>query len=141
VGLEPTTGGSQYLDNHATHCIEGGPEQVVIRADLKKDLARMAAHADKQYSGPSEGSPSARLPVVIEHWRENSYLTTEQAAAMRTWLDSIAALVDESNDAEEARHNRLIDLAGRPSAQEAALKILNDRLPLFVLFNRQSLAR
>lgn len=126
---------SQYLDNHAIHDVEGGPERVAFHAELKKDLARMAAHTDKQHSGPNEGSPSATLQTLIVDWKENLYLTKEQGAALRTWLDGIAALVDESNQTEEARHDRLVELSGQPAARDDVLKILDERLPLFVLFN------
>jgi chromosome segregation ATPase len=42
---------SRYLSNRSADGIEGGPARVVVNSDLTKDLARMAAHADKQYSG------------------------------------------------------------------------------------------
>jgi predicted ATP-dependent endonuclease of OLD family len=125
----------RYLDNHSTHDIEGGPDRVVIRAELTKDLARMAAHADKQYSGEVEGAPSKTLATSIVDWKENRYLAKAQGATLRAWLDGIAALVDETNETEEARHNRLVGLSGQPAAYDETLRTLDERVPVFVLFN------
>jgi len=126
---------SRYLSNRAAHSIEGGPAQAVINAALRKDLARMAAHADQQYTGEPDGSPSSRLTAVTRAWRDNFYLTEAQGTELRGWLDSIITLVDESNTAEEKRHDKLIALAGSPADYQAALKTLGARTPVFVLFN------
>ncbi len=126
---------TQYLDNHATHEIEGGPERVVIRAALKNDLARLAAHANKQYSGETTDAPSQRLTALVAGWKENSYLTSAQATTMRAWLDSVVTLVDESDEKEEQRLNKLIEISTHPAAREQVLSTLHGRLPVFVLFN------
>lgn len=126
---------SRYLDNHSTHAIKGGPERIVIRGELLKYLTRMAAHADKQYSGEADRTPSKTLAEVTAEWKDHCYLTEAQGTALRTWLDGIAVFVDETNEAEEARHNCLIELSSQPAAHQEALRILEERLPMFVLFN------
>jgi predicted ATPase len=126
---------SQYIDNHASHEIEGGPERVVIRAELKNDLLRLAAHADKQYSGESTETPSDRLKAVIAEWGDNVYLSTDRGTAMRGWLDSVVALINESDEKEMQRLARLVDISSRPAGRAKALSVLDGRVPVFVLFN------
>lgn len=126
---------SRYLSNRSTHGIEGGPGRVVINSNLSKDLTRMAAHADKQYFGEADGAPSRTVAALTGTWREGSYMTADQGAALRTWLDGIVALVDESNNAEEERHNRLVALSGGPADFSKALSVLGESMPVFVLFN------
>jgi len=126
---------STFLSNRKTHHVEGGPARAVIDSGLTKDLARMATHADKQYSGEPDSAPSRMLAAVTKGWREDFYMTMDQGAALRGWLDSIAALVDESNTAEEKRYDRLVTLSGRPAEHDQALNVLRERLPVFVLFN------
>lgn len=123
------------MDNHSTHGIKGGPERLVVRSALMKDLARMASHADKQYSGEVESTPSTTLAAVTAGWKEGYYLTKSQGAALRTWLDSISVYVDETNETEEARHDRLVEISSRPAAHDEVLRILDGRVPVFVLFN------
>jgi AAA ATPase domain/Overcoming lysogenization defect protein-like, TOPRIM domain len=126
---------SRYLSNRATYSIEGGPARTVISAALRKDLARMAAHTDQQYAGESAGSPSSRLTALTHAWRDNFYMTEAQGTELRGWLDSIVTFVDETNTAEEKRHDKLIALADSPADYLAALTTLGRRTPVFVLFN------
>jgi len=125
---------SIYLDNRASHWVQGGPE-VVIDSRLTKDLTKMAAHADKQYDGDPSAAPSKTLAALTGTWEEGSAMTSSQGTALRGWLDGIVPFIDESNDTEERRHDRLVELSGVPARRATALSILRERLPVFVLFN------
>jgi energy-coupling factor transporter ATP-binding protein EcfA2 len=126
---------SRYLNNRSTHGIEGGPARVVINSVVTKDLARMAAHADKQYSGEVDSAPSKTLAALTGAWQDGYYMTTDQGTALRVWLDGIVALVDESNTAEDERYDRLVAWSGGPADYNKALGVLGDSVPVFVLFN------
>lgn len=95
----------------------------------------MAVHADKQYDGDPSNAPSETLAALTGTWQEGGAMTTAQGTALRGWLDSIVALIDESNGTEERRHDRLVELSGVPVSRATALGILEARLPVFVLFN------
>lgn len=125
----------KYLDNHTSYAIEGGPPRPIIDDLLRKKLARLAAHADKQYSGDSDKTPSKTLEAATAEWRDGIYLTVSQAESLRGWLDSIVALVDETNNEEEARYDSLVAASKAPADEESALAALARRLPVFVLFN------
>jgi predicted ATPase len=126
---------TRFLSNRVTHYIEGGPDRVKINSDLRRDLARMSAHADKQYSGEVELKPTRTLEALIGAWQDNRSLTTDQGAGLGTWLSSIVALVDESDTTENERYERLVGLCVRPADFGKALAVLDARLPVFVLFN------
>lgn len=123
------------LDNSFWHRIEGGLAAEHYSVELKKQLDRMAAHVDKAPLEEGQASPSARLAEVTAGWETGSRLTVERAASLRAWLDEIATKVDESDNTEENRHTNLIQITERPGERHAALTALNQRLPVFVLFN------
>ena len=126
---------TRYLNNRCVHWIEGGPARAQINIALRKDLARMAAHAGQQYTGESDRAPSNTLAEVTSPWRDDFFMTEAQAKDLRGWLDSIISLVDESNATEERRYDKLVALSGSPAEHKAALETLNRRMPVFVLFN------
>jgi hypothetical protein len=126
---------SRYLSNRSTHSIEGGPNRAQVTAALRKDLARMAAHADRQYAGEADGAPSSTIAALTRTWRDDTFMTDAQGDELRGWLDSIISLVDESNATEEKRYDRLTALAGSPGEHKSALETLSRRMPVFVLFN------
>jgi predicted ATP-dependent endonuclease of OLD family len=125
----------RHLDNSAWHDIEGGPERERYSVDLKKQLDRMAAHVDKAPLDEGQAKPSARLAEVTTGWLTGPFLTVERAASLRTWLDEIATKIDEGDSTEENRHAKLIKITEQPEARSTTLKVLDERRPVFVLFN------
>jgi predicted ATPase len=123
------------LDNSGWHRIEGGPEREKCSIELRKQFDRMAAHVDKALLGEGEAKPSARLSEAKAGWTTGAFLTTELAAALRGWLDEISTKVDEDDSTEENRHAKLIRATEAPGEREAALAALEERRPVFVLFN------
>lgn len=124
------------LDNSAWHQIIGGSAVPRFDVGLSKDLTRMAAHADKKY-GDSDGDqrPSAKLKVITDNWTINESITTPKARQLRTWLNEIVPYVDEADSTEDDRHSRLLEIAALPDTNDQALKTLDSRRPVFVLFN------
>lgn len=124
------------LDNSAWHQIIGGSAVPRFDVGLSKDLTRMAAHADKKY-GDSDGDqrPSAKLKVITDNWTINESITTPKARQLRTWLNEIVPYVDEADSTEDDRHSRLLEIAALPETHDQALKTLDSRRPVFVLFN------
>ena len=130
---------TRYLDNRATHSINGGPELVVFTDQVRKNLNRMAAHVDKQTAGDrAEGDapPSAALEEITADWQVGSTkISGDRATQLRDWLDSIEPHIDEESSTEDNRHNRLIEHTRISEQRAEALKVLRDRRPVFVYFN------
>lgn len=127
---------NRKLDNGAWHKIIGGPSAPRYDATLSKDLARMASHADKDFVGDDDSKrPSITLSAITINWEKNQIISAETAKQLENWLQEIIEYVDETNNAEDARHTRLVEVAAIPESQAAALKILSNRRPVFILFN------
>ena len=121
------------LDNSAWHRIMGGPK-VPALDDLSKDLKRLSAHVSKGYGGDGP-APSAKLQAVTEGWAGATRIGGEKASQLRKWLDEALPLVDEENRTEERRYDRLVASCGVAESKDSVLKLLEKRLPVFVLFN------
>lgn len=128
------------LDNSRRHKLNNAPAKKRFR-DIEGDLIRLAAHADQQFTAPTEGedgakqSPSASLKTITDGCQPSHIIEGEKAKELLEWLNSILPLVDEGNEKEEARHARLKTEIGLGDAQKATLKALWERVPIFVLFS------
>jgi len=127
------------LDNNYWDSLEGGPD-VATYGNVKKDLSRLCAHTDPRIPSSEEGAaepekPSDKLATITEGWSESTKIHVDRANALRTWLDSVLKYVDEENTTEEKRHERLLSAIRIADKRAEALKALNNRLPVFVLFN------
>lgn len=130
---------TRYLNNRASHSIEGGPEVVVFTDKIRKDLNRMAAHVDKRSAterADGEPAPSTLLAEVVDDWSvDSSTIDAERAESLRNWLDGVASYIDEENTTEDNRHTRLLGYTRMADKRREALKTLNARRPVFVYYN------
>lgn len=127
------------LDNKGWHRLDGGVD-ITTYSDIKKDLTRLCAHIDSRISPPANGTPepekpSIQLAAITQGWSENTKIDGENAKKLRAWLDKILSYVEEGNNKEEERHDRLIEAIGISDKRAEALKTLHERMPIFVLFN------
>ena len=126
------------LDNEAWHKIEGGPAVPKYR-EIRKDLLRLASHADKRASSDSEeiSEPTKQqeLAVMAEGWADATEISGEQAKTLRQWLNDVTLLVDEENEAEGERLDRLTEAISVSEKRSKALSLLRQRLPVFVFFS------
>jgi predicted ATPase len=133
------------LDNTAWHRLDGGPPDTTY-GQIKKDLARLSAHVDARVAQPAAGNsvpvaPSAQLAAITQGWTEDAAVSGDRAAQLAGWLQTIFALVDENDETEESRHDRLTAAIGFADRRAQALETLNERLPVFVLFSNYFRAR
>lgn len=123
------------LDNKGYHSLVNAPSQIAYR-DLKKSLARMAAHMDKQFSDADESKrPTAILDSICKSLSDDSLVKGQLSASLKKWLDDCYPLVDENDTAEEARHTELLERVQENAKHDAVLKTLDGRTPVFILFN------
>jgi predicted ATPase len=131
---------TRNLDNKYTHRLVNAPPTPRY-GDIKKDLLRLAAHVDQQAPAAAPAGaaaaplPSERLAKLTADWADATVLKGEPANGLKGWLDSITALVDEANEKEEKRLDTLASAVGVAAEHDAALKVLFERRPVFVLFS------
>lgn len=127
------------IDNTTRHDSDGCPPIPTYGA-LKKDLLRLCAHIDGRLAPPPEGSappepPSAQLATLTKSWDDGLAMAGDPASKLTAWLQKSLPLVEEGNETEEGRHERLTSSVGFAARRDAALQKLRGRLPVFVRFN------
>ena len=126
------------LDNSFWNKIDGGPEVPKYR-DIQKDLLRLASHVNAQVTaGTEEVSETSRrqeLDEMVAEWAAESSISGERAARLMEWLNDVAPLVDEENEPEEERLDRLTEIVNVSAKRDKALKLLRQHLPVFVYFS------
>jgi predicted ATP-dependent endonuclease of OLD family len=126
------------VDNTAWHMLEGGPATTKF-GDLKKELARLCAHVDARVpvepdGSPSVTAPSARLAEITQGWEDKHDIKGDRATALKRWLDKIFPLVEEGNELEEKRYDKILSAVTLEERRFNALRALHQRLPVFVRF-------
>ena len=126
------------LNNRFWHGIDGGPEVPTYR-DVQKDLIRLASHVHTRSSTSaewdSEDTPRQELDEMVAEWDDTTVIEGEHAAAISDWLDAVFPLIDEENTTEENRFDRLTKATKVSEDRKSALRVLRQRLPVFVYFS------
>lgn len=124
---------TRYLDNSVTNYLMGVPDKPTY-ADIKVDLARLAKHLDKQLAD-EENLPSSRLEEITSVLNPMRPLSSSKASEINQWLEDHIADVDEDDNRENERLSSLQQRIAISNDRDEAVKTLNQRIPLFVLFN------
>lgn len=125
---------SRYLDNSEYYALENAPDQVIY-SDIQKDLLRISTHMDGQVDEGISEKPSELLKKITNNYSDSSVLTGIEAEELKNWLENNLVNIEEDNTKEEERYNRLLDKIKANSKKDEVLKLLNERKPVFVLFN------
>jgi len=129
---------TRMMDNKAQHALLDAPALPTFGA-ITKDLSRLAAHIDKRTAvaeGQAESAVQAdKIASLTSGWRDFYPLSSIRTKELRAWLKSAVTLIDDANEGEEARLDRLNDAVGKAVEHDEALTYLTDRLPVFVLFS------
>ena len=129
---------TRNLANNATHDFVNGPAAPTY-GEIKNDLVRLAAHIDAR-TAVAEGEPASRaqasaLAALTSGWADSHGLYSSTVGKLKEWVDAAVLLVDETNETEEARLVKLQAALSFGSEYDAALKALNARKPIFVLYS------
>jgi len=126
------------IDNNACHSLENAPSKIYFK-DIKNDLARLIGHMDKQYvlANPEETTknPNIVLKAITETWIDSTLISDENATKLKTQLDKYYTLIEEGNEKEESRYDKLIKQIEFNKKFDEVLDILHKRTPVFILFN------
>ncbi|MCO5275420.1 MAG: ATP-binding protein [Flavobacteriales bacterium] len=126
------------IDNSTYHNLIDAPNRLNFK-DIKSDLSRLIAHLDKQYSieNPEEETkkPSILIKPITDTFEDSTTLSTENCKSLKSFLEKNYALVEEGNEKEESRYEKLIEQIDFNSKYEQVLATLSKRKPVFILFN------
>lgn len=120
---------NKRLNNTVYHHLENAPLASTFK-DLKDDLLRLGKHLDTQ-SGTTVNSEKINEFVKF-FWKA---VSRENTPEFIQWFESIFVEIDEDNEKEIARYKKIEELIERNDARDKVLKILEKRVPVFVLFN------
>jgi predicted ATP-dependent endonuclease of OLD family len=126
------------IDNSTHHNLIDAPSRLNFR-DIKSDLSRLVANLDKQYSveNPEEETkkPSILIKPITDTFEDSTTLSTENCKSLKSFLEKNYALIEEGNEKEESRYEKLIEQIDFNSKYEEVLATLSKRKPVFILFN------
>jgi len=126
------------IDNSIYHNLIDAPPKINYK-DIKSDLARLFAHLDKQYSidNPEEETkkPSILLLSITVQLHDHSAVSGDIAIKLKALLEKNFALIDEENEKEVARHEKLQEQLEFNKKYDEVLSILSRQKPVFILFN------
>ncbi|MDE5525893.1 AAA family ATPase [Elizabethkingia meningoseptica] len=129
---------SKNIDNSSYHTLIDAPEKVIFK-DIKPDLLRLLAHLDKQYTNenPDEPSnkPSDLIVTITDTFKDDTILSADNSKSLKAFIVKNFALIEEGNQKEEDRYNKLIEQIEFNEKYDEVLTILNKRIPVFILFN------
>jgi predicted ATPase len=129
---------TRFLSGTWSHALREAAPLPSFR-ELQKDLLRLAKHVDTRIHKPEDGSqpklPSENLTLTTSGWSSDTVLGVRRAEQLLRWLDEVVAFVDENNEEQEQRHDRLREKLEFPAKIEAVLDTLKERVPVFVYYS------
>lgn len=121
------------MDNKGYHSLRNAPEKIYFK-DLKKDFLRLISHLDKQVETENE-KPSEVYNKLTEGWSDYKSISDDTSKALISFLETNYSNIDEGNEKEEERYEKLVELIKQNEKATEVLKILDKRTPVFILFN------
>lgn len=126
------------LDNQLYYSLENAPPKIYYK-DIKADLNRLFAHIDKQFSiaNPESQSknPSELFSDSFKELLDNDFVTKEIGEKLKGFLERNYSLIEEGNEKEESRYEKLLTQVQFNKKHDEVLAILREQMPVFVLFN------
>jgi len=128
----------RYLDNKVWSDIKGGIELPVYK-DIFKDFYRLCNHIDKtnelNNEDNNQNKTSEDFRSITQNLNANESLTEGIAKQLISWLDRIYPLIEEGNQVEEERFDKLKEVLAVPSLKREVLDDCHKMIPKFILFN------
>ena len=124
----------RYLDNSFRYGLTK-PLTTPTYGALKADLLRLAAHLDRAVPDGNPKVQAAQLSAITTGWSDNTYLGAADLTKLHNWLTASIPLIDEDNQKEVKRRDKLDALLIEYIDYTAALAKLKERMPKFILFS------
>jgi len=127
----------RQLDNSSWHKLQDAPASVLYK-NIQKDLQRLTTHMNIQFLKENSDDlpkPSDTLQDICLSWTVNDVIDDTKAKQLLLWLADNLVYVDEENEKEEQRYDKIITLTKSYENNQNALEILNNQIPVFILFS------
>lgn len=125
-------------DNEGYYSLINAPEKTKY-SDIEKDLIRISTHMDTQFKSINpdidEGKPSKKLKEICENLLNNSIINEEVSKELTAWLNSNLEYIEEENEKEEARFDKIKTFIEFNKTHNDVSNLLNEKIPVFILFN------
>lgn len=129
---------TRRLNNEGYYQLVNSPEKTFFK-DLNKDFTRLLAHMDKQFCTEEDSvetlKPSDSYKKITEGFSDYTLISDDKAAALKTFLEDNFIYIDEDNEKEDERYEKLLQLIKFNDIYSEVGRVLNARKPLFILFN------
>ena len=129
---------TRKLDNTGYYNLIDAPKKTKF-SDLSKDFTRLLAHMDKHFLLDTETSetlkPSEKYNQIAESFYSWTEISSVQSTKLEAFLKENLTYIDEDNPKEEERYDKILKLIGFNEIYNEVGKILNKRVPVFILFN------
>lgn len=126
------------IDNSTYHSLIDAPSKIYYK-EIKADLSRLVAHLDNQYSkdNPEEEikKPSNLIKPITDLFQDSTLLSADNSKNLKSYLEKNYALIEEGNEKEETRYNKLLEQIDFNSKFDEVLATLSKRKPVFILFS------
>jgi hypothetical protein len=130
VDADATITWHRYLDNSLRYSLKGFPTAPTMKA-ARQDLVRLRAYIAKQ---TDSANALAEIDAVAAH-NDTDPLEGSLASALTRALNESLPMIDEDEEKEVTRWQKLLDLANSGKSIIEAKDILHDRLPLLVYYS------
>lgn len=126
------------LDNRGVHWLTNSPLKIKF-SDISKDIIRLISHLDKQFESDALNAdkvkPSSKIKLITDKFDDSTEFTNDNSLELLKVLEEFYILIDEDNEKEEDRYSKIIEQIKKNNVYHDVLKIIEKRLPVFVLFN------
>ncbi|MBX3629615.1 MAG: AAA family ATPase [Nitrosomonas sp.] len=96
----------------------------------------MASHMDTNFTATEDSKkPSETLSELSSTWADTRSIEGDIITSLEKWLNDNYKYVAEDNETEEKRHTELLEKVKTNRKYDEVLKILDKRIPVFILFN------
>lgn len=127
-----------HLDNTENHYLNNSPDKIKL-VDIKKDVTRLLDYLDKQNDASNdyteENKPSAQVLKITNLKNDDDIIDDVTSAELIKLLEKFYPLIEEENTKEEERYDKLLAQLKINHQEAEVLKILEKRVPTFVLFS------
>lgn len=129
----------RYLDNSTWHRLDNAPERLTF-SEIEKDLLKMISHFQETARTEKAADDlvdtiQTEIETVVNGLTKPSIITATKAKQIQAWLKKNLKYLDDDNDKENTRYEKIDAQLERPAERVSVLETCEKMLPKFILFS------